>query len=839
MADSQPFKQETIYDRIDTVELGMNSGIDPLLLKRNELGFATNLTTRNGFATDRPPFFKRTVTYPSTAIQTAVEQGLFQGAAYYQPDSGDQSLFAAISGRLFQFVVQGDTITCTERTIPGDPNPALTTQAWLWQSENYLIWNDGASLPVFFDGTSSRRSNGPSVSLGVVNAAPIPVNVVAIGDQATFPLAANWTGSYEFPALYNGAYYQPVFNAGTFEVQLTSLFSNAGEAINVDDTILIKPVIAGVVGNTLVLPVGSFSYNSTFIDITLTSPYTGVLNPFLQFDFGKVILFGKVWFVSAASGNSIRVIPGQVGTFPASLVAGTQIQFTSSNAANVNLGAVQVTDVAPATGGTVQLTVNTAYTGTPNQIVYIGTGQYTIIGIPQAAPGAPSVTMINLSDTSTGAYPFLNTPVGATGEIISVPELPAGRMGTYGLAQNWISLVDGLSFIPSDISRGPSGTTANNRRDSVLKTTDLTFLGGAFSIPGAGNIITSMTFTANLDVALGQGSLQVGTANFMASCLAPIDFTNPPKNGPILTYSLIGTGPLAQDSTVLVNSDVYFRCSFGLGSLIMARRDFQSPGNTLISDEVRDRLFELDNQALLSYGSSIVFDNRFITTLSPQASSQGVLHAGLIVQNLDPVSGMRDKQPPVYDGLWTGINTLKLVTGSFNGVSRGFAFTFNTSLSKIELFELIKTGTDHFDNTNVPITWAFETAALFNADVKPRETMIRLLNGEFAVSEVIGLVRFEVYYKSDQNCWTPWHAFSICASTAGLPQYFPRLGLGEPSSADCDPILNTPTRDGFTFQFKFVITGHCKFLRARFAAMTLPINRFPRPQCDTVVSVSI
>lgn len=840
MADQAQFKQETIYDRIGTVEQGMNSGIDPLLLERNQLSFATNLTTRQGFATDRPPFTNvLTFIWPSDDVQTAFEQGLFQGAAYYQPDSGPQSLFAAVSGRLYQFILNGTTATVYDRTIPGDPNPAAATQAWLWQSENYLIWNDGASLPVFFDGTSSRRSIGPSVLLATVNAAPTPANVVAIGDQAVFPLAAAWTGSYDYPVLYNGAYYQPVLNAGNFLVQLTSLYSVPGEAINVDDTILIRPVIAGVVGNTLALPAGNFTYGVGYLDITLTSPYTGVVGPVFVDPASQVLLFGKQWFVTAVAGNSIRVVPGQSGTYPASLLQGTPIQFSYSSAANVNVGAVQVADVAPAIGGTVQLTVNFAFTGTPNQIVYLGTGQYTIVGIPQVAPGTATITMINLSDTGTGAYPYAGGMGVGNPDIISVPELPAGRMGCYGLGQNWVALTDGLSFICSDISRGPSGTTANQRRDSVLKTTDLTFEGGTFSIPGAGSIITSMTFMANLDVALGQGSLEVGTANFMASCLAPIDFTNPPSNGPILTYSLIGTGPLAQDSTIRVNSDIYFRSIFGIGSLVLARRDFGTPGNTPISDEVRDRLLELDNQSLLSYGSSVVFDNRFIMTLSPQPSSQGVIHAGMVVQNLDPVSGMRDKQPPVYDGLWTGINTLKLVSGIFNGIERAFAFSFNTTLSKIELYEMIKTGTQHFDNTTIPITWGFETAALFNKDVKSPETMVRLLNGEFAVSDVIGMVRFEVYYKSDQNCWTPWSAFSVCADTAGVPQYFPRLGLGEPSSSACDPILNTPLRDGFTFQFKFVITGHCRFLRARFAAMTLPILRFPRPNCDVIVNVPV
>ena len=834
MADSQPFKATTVYDEVSTFELGMNSGMDSLMLPKTQLSFATNLTVRNGFAQDRPPFSnKLTITYPSTAVQTAIEQGLFQGSCYYQPDSGPQSLIASISGNLYQFVINGTEVTVYDRTIVGDPNPATSTQAWLWQSENYVIGNDGASLPIFFDGATSRRSIGPSAVLGIVNGAPVPGNGVPIGDIIVAPLAANWTGSYDFPVLYNGAYYQPVLSGGTFLVQLTSLFSNFGEAINVNDTLLIKPVIAGVVANPLVLTPGAFGYLTTTLAITLTAPYEGVLNNTGQGGPGMVILFGKSWFVTQKSGNNIQVTSAESGTLPAALASGTQIQYSSGSSPNVNVGTVTVADTAPAIFATVQLTVDTAFTGTPGQIVYLGTGQYTIVGVPQVAPGVPSIDLINLSDTTIGALPF-----SATTEILSVPELPAGRMGAYGLGQNWVALVDGLSFIASDISRGPSGTTANNRRDSVLKTTDLTFLGGNFSIPGAGNVITSMTFTANLDVALGQGSLQVGTAAFMASCLAPMDFTAPPATGPILTFSLIGVGPLAQDSTVRVNSDVYFRSVFGFGSLIQARRDFDKPGNTPISDEVRDRLIDQDNQALLNYGSSMVFDNRWLITLSPQASSQGVLHAGLIALNLDPVSGMRDKQPPVYDGLWTGVNVLKMNAGIFNGRERAFAFTFNTVLSKIELYEFLRTGPDHFDNESIPITWAFETASLFK-DKAPAGTLLSLRNGEFSVSDVIGLVRFEVFFKSDQGCWTPWHSFSICSDTEGEPQYFPRLGLGEPDSTLCDPILNYPLRDGTTFQFKWQITGHCKFLRAKFSAVTLPTPKFEPASCDVFTTVTV
>ncbi len=123
---------------------------------------------------------------------------------------------------------------------------------------------------------------------------------------------------------------------------------------------------------------------------------------------------------------------------------------------------------------------------------------------------------------------------------------------------------------------------------------------------------------------------------------------------------------------------------------------------------------------------------------------------------------------------------------------------------------------------------------MFNQDVKKADEFVRLTDGEFAVDDVIGPVSFAVYYKTDQSpCWTPWHNFSICAENASQPQYFPRLGLGEPSAIPCDPILKTPNREGYTFQVRFVITGHARFLRFRAIAVTQPIPKTVRPICDS------
>lgn len=817
----------------------MDSGIAPLLLEKTQLGFAGNLTVRDGFATCRPPYTKQlTINYPSDEVQEAIEQGLFQGAMMtpYQPDNGYPEQIAQIAGRLFRFQITPDEINVSEITISGDPNPATSTQAWIWQSENFVIIQDGISLPIFYDGSTTRRSYGPSQLLATQDAGPVakPTAIYPeVGSTALLTLTGAYTGPYNVPVIIDSEYYQPIENSAGYLVNAEALFDVPGTPIPIGTAVTAKPVIGGVL-SVGIAPVGTFFNNISTQVLTLTAPYSGAFLSYVE-------LFGKTWQVIDITGNNISVIAKAQGTY-STLPAGTQISILGSTAPNLVYGTETIGTVAPAIGGTIQLTLNSAYTGADGQIVYIGTyGQYKLTAVPPV-PGSTTLTVLNLSNTTAGNF--------ANAEIFSVPELPAGRMGAYGLGQNWVALVDGTSFVPSDIVGGPSGTPAYQYRDAVLKTTIVDFRAGSFRIPVAGDTITSMSFPAVLDTSLGQGALQIGTQRSFFSCRAPIDLTiltSLDGSSPILTESLKGRGPLAQNSTINVNSDTLFRSTVGLGSLILGRREFTQSisGNTPISEEMV-RVFNQDDEQLLPYSSAINFDNRVIYTASPQSSSQGVFHSGLVVMNLDSISSLRGKEPPVYDGLWTGINVLQLFSGLVNGAARAFAFTFNVSLSKIEIYELLPTGSQFFDNGSVPITWQFETASLFGDEVKPKDVQVQLLNGEFAVDEVRGTVRFEVFYKPDQygaygesSCWIPWHAFSVCAATGSKPLYFPRLGLGEPSSDDCVGFLKVPARNAYNFQVRFVITGMCRFLRARFAAVTLPIPTFQPPICDETETVTV
>lgn len=835
MSDTQPHRSATIYDSFSVLPDGMNSGESPLLLEKTQAAYLANVTVRDGFATCRPPFTKNlTINYPSAEVQEVIEQGLFQGALpeMYRPDAGAPSQIAQISGRLFQFQLVGDVFTVTEITIPGDPNPATATQAWLWQAENFVIVQDGISLPIFWDGVTSRRSQGVTQIVGTIIAPFQPVPDP--GDPVTVTLSAPYTGLFNTNVLIDGVYYTAVENGGGYLVDAVSLYDIPGDPIAIGTQVVAKPSVAFVLGapNTTT---GPHVFN-TLLSLTTTTPYTGTI--FLQ-----VLLFGKLWQIWTVVGNTLTLRSLSNGTMTA-LPAGTQVSFSSSTAPNVIYGTVTTAAVAPAVGGSVQLLLSNAYSGAAGQVVFIGDRQYAITAIP-SAPGSSTLTLINV-DAPTGG------DVGDTDpEIWSVPELPAGRMGAYGHAQNWTCLVDGISFICSDISGSPSGTPAYQYRDAVLKTTEITFGGGNFRIPSAGETINSMSFATRLDASMGQGALMIGTEQHIFSCVAPVDPENIAdivlKGSPILTYALIGRGPLAQNSTINVNSDLQFRSTVGLGSLVIARQQFTSSlsGNTPISEEMI-RVLSKDDPQLLPYSSAINFDNRVIFTASPQASSQGVFHSSMVVMNLDGLSRLRGQEQAAYDGQWSGINTLQLTRGLVNGVPRAFAFTFNVSLSKIEIYELLPTGGLHFDNGSVPITWGLETAALFNEDVKPKNVLVQLQGGEFAVDSVVGTVRFQVFYKPDQyggvgelSCWVPWHDFTICAAAGSKPLYFPRLGLPEPQAVGCNGQLDIPLRLGYTFQVRFVITGMCRLLRARFSAVTQPIPKFAPPICNVTETVAV
>ncbi len=436
--------------------------------------------------------------------------------------------------------------------------------------------------------------------------------------------------------------------------------------------------------------------------------------------------------------------------------------------------------------------------------------------------------------------PTIRRSVGPAG---SPPELPAGRMLTYGLGRVWQALPDGFSFMAGDIVNWSSGTLAYNFRDAVLKASSNQLLagGGNFRVPGNVGTIQALVFIALLDASLGQGPLQVFAQQTVFSCNAPVDqSTWQSLTNPILTESVKAAGGAGQDSTILANGDILYRSPDGqIRSLVMARLDFNRWGNSPISLEVT-KIIETDNTSLLPFGSGVNFDNGAMLTTGPVQGPLGIYHTGLVSLCFDQVSLMREKYPPAYNGLWTGWNILSIVTGMFYNVQRCFAFTYNTATNAIELHEFLSsTSAQYADDGTKPITMQFSSAALFwKLKGKSEFDLVKLEAGEMAVQEIQGFNTFTVEFKSvyDPN-WHPWTTWSVDNTSGNIP-YAPRMGLGiPPTTNNCNSATNRPYEVDYAFQVRVTITGKCRFMGLRLKASLMPQQDFAQPLCPPSIPV--
>lgn len=828
---------EFLFDGIAQLDAGMNAGLAPQLLPSNQVSMATNMTFRGGFGAPRPSLREINLDFGGDVmLQANVTRHPFQGACYYQPDTGQEALVAAIGGKLFQFLPQDTTCPVKDVSIPNDPNPSNVQQAWLWAAERWVIWQDGVSLPVFFDGNTSRRSNGVNKILGTTSVFFVSP---AVGATVIANLEEPYTGPTNIPVTVNGSDYILLSAAsGSVSAAMAPVVGGSQHVFNPGDQII---AYANQIGMLLgVIPVGTtgeITVNcSPLVDVNGTPIPVGTvihigndsftletLSPMPPIERGLFFNSVKLKVFGAAATTQVH------NPFPTFVNCLITITTSLPNPLVGTLTAILDTGDL---GVAVDATLTPTYTG-PVQFVWIKDSRFQMVAV---TPEPSNQVVLQNVDDTPGQNRF--------GSILGIDELPAGRMGTYGLGRVWMALTDGRSFMAGDIVGGTSGTSVYNFRDAVLRSTENTYLvgGGNFAVPGTLGDIRALRFSATLDASLGQGPLQVFTTLAAFSCAAPVDRTTWGMiTNPILTQSLLGAGALSQVGTVLANGDIIFRAIDGARSLILGRRDFDTWGNVPQSREVQP-ILDQDNPTLIQYESAVVFDNRLLLTCLPTNGPLGVFCQGIVALNFDPISTLRGKQPSIYDGLWTGLQILQLVQGVFAGVDRCYAFCYDSVQGRMRLFEIQKTDAADSDNGTTPVTYSFESAALFNnIKGKGEFDQVELVDGEIYVSDVRGVVTFQTWYRPNySDCWTPWIDFSICGNNTDTTkplQYRTRLGLGSPPIKDCDPNTGQAMRIGNTFQFRIQVTGTCKFRGALFKAVKNIETRFSIPKCKPLCDV--
>ncbi len=416
---------------------------------------------------------------------------------------------------------------------------------------------------------------------------------------------------------------------------------------------------------------------------------------------------------------------------------------------------------------------------------------------------------------------------GGSSRRLGERELPVGKQMVY--YQGRVGVFSGRRYVFGDIVYGPPTFTD---RGTILNMTENTFInqGGAFAVPIDAGEIVGVKPIANLNTALGQGPLVVFTDSGVFATVLPQDRTQwQTTTQPIQTIIQTETGATGQDVLVNVNEDLYYRTDDGVQSLAYAVRNNGQPGNTPISNEVNG-ILSADAQDFLQYGSGINFDNRMLMTCSPAYSQgHGIYHRGLVALDFDLITGMREKLPPAWEGLWTGPNILKIFRVRHQKVMRCFAYVLNSN-NEIEIWELTRDRLFDNDGTqDIRIVWGPESRSM---DFGSKFDAKRLFAGDMFIDNVSGQVDITLQYRPDGHpCWLDWDSWSECAKVSLCaedlvacqslpnfrPQYRPYRQFVQPSDS-FDPITKKLYRVGYEMQFRLNITGSCRVKQTRFNA---------------------
>jgi hypothetical protein len=419
-------------------------------------------------------------------------------------------------------------------------------------------------------------------------------------------------------------------------------------------------------------------------------------------------------------------------------------------------------------------------------------------------------------------------------------EVPVGQAMAYGNGRLWVSR--GREFVAGDIVGGPT---------SVIQFTENTYIaeGGAFAVPLNTGDITAMKFMNQPDSSLGQGELLVHTDKAVFAVNVPTSRDDWKKTSyPTVRIVAINYGAVSDRSCTLVNGDMFYRATDGIRSYVSSRREWKEYGQIPISREISPIIAKEQKRNISGISSSALFDNRLLTTVSPDTnSSQGTFFKGLAILDFDLVGGNGQKSPAAWEGIWTGLNFLEIIDAEIDKESRCFVFALDGNC-RIQLWDLTKDekkdityGTDgdgKLVSSQNRIQSYIETSSY--SFENPFE-LKKLEYGEMWIDELEGEVDFDIKYKPNQYpAWVNWSEFSECAKieTCGTnttctlnnykPQYRTRRRLSQPSD-DCESTNGAPMRNGYELAVRIGWTGQARLKGFRLHAY--PVIEEPYGDC--------
>lgn len=433
------------------------------------------------------------------------------------------------------------------------------------------------------------------------------------------------------------------------------------------------------------------------------------------------------------------------------------------------------------------------------------------------------------------------TPSTARRSNTSLFEMPIGTIMRYIHGRMFVSnAFDQVAA--SDIMYGSGLTNSAN----VQKFTENIYWseGGYFGLPTNLGPITGMIAMArqNRGNVRGQGELLItsidGAQVIEAGVLRALW-----KDEQVQSLSLMGRGCVSSWSLINVNNDAFFRSDDGLTSYRIQMSEQQnSLSLSKISRQVNN-WFEQDTQDMLQFTSSIYFDNRVLTTVSPfllpsRESAWGShrYFRGIISLDLDKASINPGDSDYNFDGLWTGIRPVVLI----NARNRAFAVSHDDD-GENRIYEICRSGlNDEIDGTSIKPKWKYHTKRFSWIDTRLTNEfeVKRLTGGEVWASDVRDRINISASFRADNNpCWQEVLNRDFGTQTSGWKFSYPRYKRFKFHSAkeDCQTGLPYPPNHGAQFQFMIEGEGHAQIDRMRVSVANRNDPNSPVGDCNEPV----
>lgn len=864
------------YDFSGGVDSGRTATVqsqnNPNGLPRTMLAWLINGTVRGGSIGPRNGW--------SQLVNLLLAGVLFQGGYLYEPvDGSDPYFILSIGGRIYQVLADAPH-TLTDLSAKFKlTNPAGIPKAFFAQGEQFLVIQAGdlVTLPLFWDGTTLRRSlglnptNTPATSYSLT--VTIGWTVPAVGAVAVVNLSAPYQGNVGDVLTWGG---YGVFTVNQISGNAITVVTDSStqSGATVPPGTYVVNVAAGPPNQTYTVTTTTnvvISATNTTLSVTLSAPYAGNVGDTIQWI--GVGTFTVLGLTDTLHRVSLLMTFNQLGN-GATIVAGTYTWgATPPINPSPNTYAEVTTTTSPLLGGpgwTFSVTLSAPFAcnvgdtlywiainryGVANCTVSSVTGGGTILGLTVTF----NIQGVNTS-APAGNYIFVDVPLlsPASNTPMPEPELPAAGPMVYYQGRIWYAF--GRQYTAGDIVAGPSGTTAYNFTDSILKVTEnpLAIGGDGFIVPSDAGDITALDYTANDNQLLGEGPLYIFTRKQIYQLVVPVSRTDwiaaNAAQAPTQTLTQRKYGTTSDRCVVAVNSDLFYQTMEpAIRSLKVSVRNDNEWVNVALSRN-EQRILGKTDRTLMDFATGIEFDNRLWQAVLPKQTSAGVAFSGVVPLDFDIISSFgqetenANRVPPAWEGAYDGLDILQLFEGDFGGIQRGFAVMVSRVDGTIQIWEINAKGTEDLvgaqDNR---IAWQFESPAY----TWNREFDMKELDGaEFFVDSIEGTVRFKVEYRVDSDaCWQFWGETEFCATASPTPVdgypaptfckgfKFP-ITLAKPRPGTCDSMNIRPTNRGYQFQVRVTVLGTMKMKGMVLWALPLERQPFENINCGGALAVS-